>query len=145
MLGRGKKQTPEELKQEWAKEEGTTREERRKLVLFHMNRFFAHEDDESVGKRYIDYGPTKAFWEKFPNLAFKLEEQIVGDERVVTRWRAVATTPEGLPGGPPPGTEVMFSGVTVTVVSEDDDVIERDWTYFDASDLLKKMGVLPDL
>jgi predicted ester cyclase len=144
LLGRGKnKETLEDMQAAWRKELNEDRENRRLLAMYHMRKVFAREEDDSVGKRFLDYGPTEAFWEKFPNLSFKLEEQIALEDRVVNRWSAYATTTEDIPGGPPARTEISFSGVTICVIDEDGHHIERDLSYWDASDLLKKMGVLP--
>ena len=49
----------------------------------------------------------------YPDLYVKIEDEIAEDDRVVTRWRAIATRPGSRAAGSPTGRVPCFEGISI--------------------------------
>jgi predicted ester cyclase len=67
----------------------------------------------------------------FPDLEIKVDEQVVEDDRVASRWTARGTNR---------GRRVTLRGITISRF-EDGKIVE-DWGYSDTVDLLRQLGPL---
>jgi predicted ester cyclase len=65
----------------------------------------------------------------FPDLEIKVEQQVVEDDRVASRWTAKGTNR---------GRAVQLRGITISRF-EDGKIVE-DWGYSDTVDLLRQLG-----
>ena len=67
----------------------------------------------------------------FPDLEIRVEDQVVEDDRVASRWTARGTNR---------GRRVTLKGITISRF-EDGKIVE-DWGYSDTVDLLRQLGPL---
>lgn len=79
----------------------------------------------------------------FPDMAFELEDVIVGEdgETVVVRWTMVGTHEGPYKGVAPTGQRVTIDGVEINRF--DDGELAETWTYPNWVDFLEEVGALP--
>ena len=86
----------------------------------------------------------KAFRRSLPDLELTIEEQIVADDKVVTRYTATgAITAKSFFGQEPKSQRYTVSGVGIDQVRCGR--IVASWGTWDAFGLMVQMGLLPDL
>ena len=83
-----------------------------------------------------------ALHEAFPDIRFKIEDQIAEGDRVVTRWVAHGTHRGHFQGIPATGREVRLSGIDIDCIAGEK-VVEC-WTQLDELGLMQQLGVLPE-
>jgi steroid delta-isomerase-like uncharacterized protein len=84
------------------------------------------------------YGALRA---AFPDLHFRVEDQIAAGDRVVTRWTASGTHAGEFQGIPPTGKAVRITGIDIDRFV-DGKVVEC-WPEVNELGLLQQLGVLP--
>jgi steroid delta-isomerase-like uncharacterized protein len=77
----------------------------------------------------------------FPDMDFKVEDQIAEGDKVVTRWSAKGTHQGELLGIPATGKQTIATGITIDRI-EGGKIIET-WTHWDNLGLLQQLGVVP--
>jgi len=76
----------------------------------------------------------------FPDLQLSVDDQMVSDHKVATRWTAVGTHTGPLGDSPPSGNKAKFEGLVLDHVV-DGQVIER-WEQWDQMGMLQQIGVI---
>lgn len=93
------------------------------------------------------YGPegfkqfARTYHAAFPEAHFTIEDAIAEGDTVVLRWTARGTHSGELLGIPPTGKQVMVSGITISLFSNDKNV--ESWGEFDALGMLQQIDVIP--
>jgi len=75
----------------------------------------------------------------FPDLRFTLEDQIVSDDKVATRWVAEGTNTAALGNVPATGRRVRVDGLILDRL-RDGKVVER-WEQWDQLGMLQQLGL----
>src|SRR5688572_8264624 len=76
----------------------------------------------------------------FPDLHFTIEDQVIADDKVATRWTAEGTNTGSLGDVPPTGRRVHVDGLILDCV-ENGRVIER-WEQWDQLAMMRQLGLL---
>lgn len=84
---------------------------------------------------------ASVFLRAFPDLRFAIEEQIVEEDKVLTRWSSGATHRGELMGIAPTGNRTGVSGMTLSRVSGGK--LAEDWNNWDTLGLMRQLGVVP--
>jgi steroid delta-isomerase-like uncharacterized protein len=79
----------------------------------------------------------------YPDLQFKVEDQLADGDKVVTRWSCEGTHRGELIGIPATGKRTTTSGIDIDRF-QDGKVVES-WTIWDALGWLQQLGVVPPL
>ena len=80
----------------------------------------------------------------FPDLQSAIEDQIAEGDKVVTRFTSRGTHQgETEDFGPPTGTRIEVTGITIEQFSEEGKIVE-DWTNFDALGLMQQLGLVAE-
>jgi len=79
----------------------------------------------------------------FPDLCFRLEEQLAEGDQVATRWRAQGTHQGDFMGIPPTGQTGEITGTTISRIA-DGKIIEEK-SNWDALRLLQTLGLIPEM
>jgi steroid delta-isomerase-like uncharacterized protein len=77
----------------------------------------------------------------FPDIHFTIEDQIADDDKVVTRWSAIATHLGPFQGIPPTGRQVHLSGIDIDHIANGR--VTECWPVMDELGLLQQLGVMP--
>lgn len=77
----------------------------------------------------------------FPDIHFTIEDQIADDDKVVTRWSAIATHLGPFQDIPPTGRQVHLSGIDIDHIANDR--VTECWPVMDERGLLLQLGVIP--
>jgi steroid delta-isomerase-like uncharacterized protein len=77
----------------------------------------------------------------FPDIHFKIEDQIAEGDRVVTRWVAQGTHTGEFQGIPPTGNRICVSGIDIDRIANGKTV--ECWTNIDELGLLQQLGMIP--
>lgn len=75
----------------------------------------------------------------FPDLHFTIEDQVVADNKVATRWSAEGTNSGPIGEVPPTGRRIHVDGLIIDRL-EDGKVAER-WEQWDQMPMLKQLGL----
>jgi steroid delta-isomerase-like uncharacterized protein len=86
---------------------------------------------------------AQAYYAAFPDMNFKVEDQMAEGDKVVTRWSARGTHQGDMMGIPPTGKEARTTGITIDRVK--DGKIVETWTNWDQLSLLRQLGVIPEM
>jgi steroid delta-isomerase-like uncharacterized protein len=78
----------------------------------------------------------------FPDARSTVEDQVAGDDKVVTRWRARGTHRGDLGPIPPTGRDFEMDGVTIERIAGGR--IAEVWAVRDELGLLRRLGVVPE-
>ena len=110
---------------------------------------------ELYAEGYVGHGPVgdirgpdeflkylSEFRQAFPDLTFKVEDQIAEEDKVATRWSARGTHKGEFQGISPTGKQCDASGITIFQII-DGKVIE-DWGDWDRLGLMQQLGVIPE-
>lgn len=81
------------------------------------------------------------FHNAFPDLKFKLDDEIAEGDKVVHRWTMSGTQKGPLMGIPPTGNHAVWTGITI-VRFEDGKIVER-WANVDIMAVLVQLGIIP--
>ncbi len=77
----------------------------------------------------------------FPDLQLTIEEMIVADDIVISRWRSTATHQGEFQGQPPTGKTATVTGVTIMRMA--DGKIIEECVYMDSFKLMQVVGAVP--
>jgi steroid delta-isomerase-like uncharacterized protein len=78
----------------------------------------------------------------FPDIEFTVEDQVAEGENAATRWVARGTHRGELMGIAPTGKRVELRAFTLHRFSGGK--IAEDWAHYDALDVVRQLGVVPD-
>ena len=78
----------------------------------------------------------------FPDLHFKVEDQLAEGDKVATRWTATGTHQGEFAGIPATGTQGMITGTTISRIVDGKIVEER--SNWDTMGLMQQLGVIPN-
>ncbi len=78
----------------------------------------------------------------FPDIEFTVEDQVAEGENAATRWVARGTHRGELMGIAPTGKRVEVRAFTLHRFSGGK--IAEDWAHYDALDVVRQLGVVPD-
>lgn len=79
--------------------------------------------------------------EAFPDIRYRVEDQISEGDKVVTRWTAQATHEGEFQGIPPTGRQGTVKGITIFRIANSS-VVEC-WTFADELGMMQQLGILP--
>ena len=79
----------------------------------------------------------------FPDLQFRIEDQIAEGDKIVTRWTATGTHKGELMGISPTSVQVTVTGIGIA--RTDGGKIVEFWDNYDALGMLQQLGVVPPL
>ena len=109
------------------------------LYVHHVPPFPDMEGIEAVKRFIVDCRNA------YPDLQITIDEIVVEDNTVITRWtyQGTQTGPSPMLGIAPTGKKILFSGCNVShwVV----DKIVEEWQYADFLGLLQQLGVVPQM
>lgn len=77
----------------------------------------------------------------FPDLKMTIHDEVIADDRVVTRWTATGTHDGDLPELPRTGKKVSVTGITIARLSNGKFV--ESWNNWDALGMLRQLGAIP--
>lgn len=77
----------------------------------------------------------------FPDIHFKIEDQIAEGDKVVTRWTASATHQGEFQGVPATGRPGVVTGMTINRFA--DGKVVEGWTNLDGLGLMRQLGAIP--
>ena len=109
--------------------------------------------DELVARDYLGHSSTenhgregyKQFFaeqrEAFPDIQYVIDDQIVEDDRVVTRWTARGTHKGHLQGIPATGKQGTVTGITIFRLANGN--IVECWTNADELGKMRQLSVIP--
>ena len=91
----------------------------------------------------------QSFFDAFPDIVFKIEDQLAEGDRVATRWSAQGTHQgewRGFPprenGIPPTGRHVTFSATDIYLIAEGQ--IAEEWNTLEQLAVLEQIGAVPE-
>ena len=79
----------------------------------------------------------------FPDINFKVEDQVASGDMVVTRFTATGTFTGPLAGMPPTGKSAVVTGISMERIAGGQ--IAETWVNFDQLGLLQQIGLAPRL
>ena len=79
-----------------------------------------------------------AFRAGFPDVVFKVEDQVAEGDKVVTRWRARGTNTGDFNGMPATGKAITLPGITIQRL--EDGKIAEAWVQYDQLRLMQQLG-----
>jgi steroid delta-isomerase-like uncharacterized protein len=77
----------------------------------------------------------------FPDVHFKIDEQIAEGDKVVTRWTASGTHKGELAGIPATGKSSTVTGINVDRIVNGK--LVESWSIFDQFGMMQQLGVIP--
>ncbi|HXZ05471.1 MAG TPA: ester cyclase [Ktedonobacteraceae bacterium] len=83
------------------------------------------------------------FRSAFPDLHFKIEDQIAEGDKVVTRYTFSGTQQGELMGIPPTGKHVSISGISIYRIT--DGKMQQAWIEYDMLGMLQQLGIVPSM
>jgi predicted ester cyclase len=134
----------------------TTVEKNKSLIQRYfdeMNRGNGSYLEEYLGENYIYHGSMldldkegfkaqhETFLNAFSDINASAEDMIAVGNKVVTRWKILATHTGDLQGLAPTGKEVTITGIVITRV-ENGRAVE-EWESFDQLGLMQQLGAIP--
>lgn len=69
------------------------------------------------------------YFRAYPDAQITVEDQLVGGDRVVTRWTGCGTQTGELMGMPPTGKQVVVPGIQIDRLISNGKIVES-WTLF---------------
>ena len=95
---------------------------------------------EGRGPEFVK-GLVTMYRTAFPDLHLTIEEMIVADDVVTSRWRSAATHKGEFQGLPPTGAAAEVTGVTISRMANGKIVEER--VFMDSLKLMQVVGAVP--
>jgi len=105
-----------------------------------------YPDMEPIHGRDAAKEAIAAFLDAFPDIVFKIEDQIAEGNKVVTRWTAVGTHSSDFRGFPKKGTVIPASGRKVNFRATDiywieNGQIKEEWNTLENVELMHQLGM----
>ena len=92
----------------------------------------------------------QSFLDGFPDLKFKIEDQLAEGDKVATRWTAKGTHNGEFRGFPPrthgiapTGKAIHFAATDIYLIK--DGLIQEEWNTLEQLDVMMQLGVVPHL
>ena len=112
--------------------------------------------DEIFASNYVDHDPANPdvsgpdgfkllvskYRSAFPDLRLTVNDVVAEGDKVVARWTWSGTHEGDLEGVPPTGKKMGGEEITISRLSGGK--VEEDWANWDALDLMRQLGVVPE-
>ncbi len=112
--------------------------------------------DEIFASNYVDHDPANPdvsgpggfkllvskYRSAFPDLRLTVNDIFAEGDEVVVRWTWSGTHKGDLEGVPPTGKKMGGEEITISRLSGGK--VEEDWANWDALDLMRQLGVVPE-
>ncbi|MDR3575252.1 MAG: ester cyclase [Anaerolineaceae bacterium] len=98
----------------------------------------AHVNGQLIPNRQIGKGFVEAIHTAFPDLKYNLDDTIIKDDKVVTRWTAVGTHTGDFFGMPATNKHISMLGITIFLVR--DNKIAELWDVWDQNGLMQQLN-----
>ena len=130
-------ETVDALRKDFRQERNERSQWIKSTVRRHLERRFGQDPrtGPETSQDFVEYGPGDLYRKVLSRPRFRIEEQITDGNSVATRWTVFGTHD-------PTKTQITINGVTVTTVKERQ--VSSDRSIWDASELLKQVGALPE-
>ena len=104
---------------------------------------YIHHDVLSPDQQGIDAYKqfVQLYRNAFPDIHFKIEDEIADGDRVVIRWTVTGTHNGDLPGLPRTGKAISVTGITIARLS--DGKFVEAWNNWDALGMMQQLGAVP--
>jgi steroid delta-isomerase-like uncharacterized protein len=90
-----------------------------------------------IPNRQVGKGFVEALHTAFPNLKYKLNDTIIQEDKVVTRWSAAGTNSGEFFGSPATNKDVTMLGITIFRIR--DGKIVNLWDVWDQNGLMQQL------
>ena len=101
--------------------------------------YVGNVNGQTIPNRDVGKGFVTLLLKAFPNINYALEDcMLVGDNRVVTRWKATATHTGDLFGMPPTNKNVSMLGITIFETR--DGKVTKLWDVWDQAGLMAQLN-----
>ena len=105
---------------------------------------YAHHDPQSPNvqrgiegyKQFVNF-----YLSAFPDIRFTIDDEIEGENLVVTRWTVTGTHLGDMPGLPRTGKPILLTGITIARLS--DGKVVESWNNWDALGMMQQLGAIP--
>ena len=98
----------------------------------------ANVNGQQIPNRDVGKGFVEAIHTAFPNLKYTLDDTIIHDDKVVTRWTAKGTHTGDFFGMPPTNKNVTMLGITIFRVQNGK--IANLWDVWDQNGLMQQLN-----
>jgi steroid delta-isomerase-like uncharacterized protein len=98
----------------------------------------ANVNGQQIPNRDVGKGFVEALHTAFPNLKYTLDDTIIHDDKVVTRWTAKGTHTGDFFGMPPTNKNVTMLGITIFRVQNGK--IAKLWDVWDQNGLMQQLN-----
>ena len=98
----------------------------------------ANVNGQQIPNRDVGKGFVEAIHTAFPNLKYTLDDTIIHDDKVVTRWTAKGTHTCDFFGMPPTKKNVTMLGITIFQVQNGK--IAKLWDVWDQNGLMQQLN-----
>jgi len=88
-------------------------------------------------------GEIEYFHSAVPDLTWRVEDQIVEGDKVVSRWKASGTHQGEFFGVPGSGNRIEMTGINIDRFDESGKLIE-EWPEYDLLGAMKQIGAIPE-
>ena len=88
-------------------------------------------------------GEIEYFHSAVPDLSWRVEEQIVEGDTVVSRWKASGTHQGEFFGVPATGKRIEMTGINIDRFDESGKLVE-EWPEYDLLGVMKQIGAIPE-
>lgn len=104
---------------------------------------YIHHDVLSPDQQGIDAYKqfVQLYRNAFPDIHFKIEDEIADGDTVVIRWTVTGTHNGDLPGLPRTGKAISVTGITIARLS--DGKFVEAWNNWDALGMMQQLGAVP--
>ena len=104
---------------------------------------YIHHDVLSPDRKGIDAYKqfVHHYRNAFPDIHFKIEDEIADGDTVVIRWTVTGTHNGDLPGLPRTGKAISVTGITIARLS--DGKFVEAWNNWDALGMMQQLGAVP--
>jgi len=101
--------------------------------------YVGNVNGQTIPNRDVGKGFVTLLLKAFPNINYALEDcMLVGDNRVVTRWKATATHTGDFFGMPPTNKNVSMLGITIFETR--DGKVTKLWDVWDQAGLMAQLN-----
>jgi steroid delta-isomerase-like uncharacterized protein len=105
---------------------------------------YVHHDAQSPSvergiegyKQFVNF-----YLSAFPDLRFTIDDEIEGENSVVTCWTVTGTHHGDMPGLPRTGRPISLTGITIARLSHGK--ISESWNNWDALGMMQQLGAVP--
>jgi steroid delta-isomerase-like uncharacterized protein len=104
---------------------------------------YIHHDVLSPDQKGIDAYKQFVYLYRnaFPDIHFKIEDEVSEEDTVVIRWTVTGTHHGDLPGLPRTGRPISVTGITIARLS--DGKFVESWNNWDALGMMQQLGGVP--